>query len=172
MVGHWALPLLAAGGPKLVDPSNMLLSQDQLQFIVSAALTRLTDAGVDPSLVNQLASDTFVVGHLGGGSLGLTFGETHTVVISDNAAGYGWFVDPQPQGDTAFVRVNGTLVAAPGSPAAGSMDRLTVVLHEMGHLAGRPDLNSPADANDLMADMLSPGVRRDALDEFFAQGGL
>jgi len=111
-------------------------------------------------------------GHLGGGSLGLTFGQTHTVVISDNAAGYGWFVDPLPLGDTAFVRVNGTLVAPAGSPAAGSMDLLTVVLHEMGHLAGLPDLNSPADANDLMADMLSPGVRRDALDEFFAQGGL
>jgi hypothetical protein len=48
------------------------------------------------------------------------------------------------------------------------MDLLTVVLHEMGHLAGRPDeAGDPAGA-DLMAEFLAPGVRRtQALDLVF-----
>ena len=50
-------------------------------------------------------------------------------------------------------------------------DLLTAVLHEMGHLAGLPDVDSAGHAFDLMADTLPLGVRRDALlDKIFAGG--
>jgi hypothetical protein len=51
------------------------------------------------------------------------------------------------------------------------MDLLTAVLHEMGHLVGRPDLDPRAYPDSLMADLLATGVRRtDALDQVFAGG--
>jgi len=50
------------------------------------------------------------------------------------------------------------------------MDLLTAVLHEMGHLAGRPDPGARAHPGDLMADTLDPGARRtDALDQVVAK---
>jgi hypothetical protein len=51
------------------------------------------------------------------------------------------------------------------------MDLLTAVLHEMGHLAGRPDRAGAADGGDLMAETPPPGVRRtQALDALFGTG--
>jgi hypothetical protein len=40
------------------------------------------------------------------------------------------------------------------------MDLLTAVPHELGHLAGRPDPNAPESGDDLMADLLAPGMGR------------
>jgi hypothetical protein len=99
------------------------------------------------------------------------------VEISPNAAGYGWFMEamaaqdeefrPGPPGGTA-----GTpQVAVPGGPAAARMDLLTVVLHEMGHLAGRADVGASGQVDDLMSETLTPGTRRvDALDQVFGHG--
>jgi hypothetical protein len=51
------------------------------------------------------------------------------------------------------------------------MDLLTVVLHEMGHLAGLADVGASGHADDLMAGTLTPGTRRvDALDAVFGCG--
>jgi hypothetical protein len=56
-------------------------------------------------------------------------------------------------------------VALPDSPAAGKEDLLSAVLHEMGHLAGRPD-----DTSGLMAGSLAAGTRDlAALDLAFAR---
>jgi hypothetical protein len=52
------------------------------------------------------------------------------------------------------------------------MDLLTVVLHEMGHLAGRGDVNTANYPGYLMDDTLAPGLRRTAaLDAVFAGAG-
>jgi hypothetical protein len=62
-------------------------------------------------------------------------------------------------------------VAPPNSAAAGREDLLTTVLHEMGHLAGRPDIDSQGHPFDLMADTLPVGLRHTAdLDRVFATG--
>jgi hypothetical protein len=45
-------------------------------------------------------------------------------------------------------------------PAAGRMDLETVVLHELGHLLGRPDVTNDADPADVMDATLPAGVRR------------
>jgi RHS repeat-associated protein len=61
-----------------------------------------------------------------------------TIVISPNAAGAGWFIDPTPLTSEEFSQaVSPTAFqAAPGSPAYGKYDLLTVLLHEIGHLEG------------------------------------
>jgi hypothetical protein len=92
-------------------------------------------------------------------------------VISPDAAGYGWYVDATSSPDRAFWGggAGGPLVAVPGGVAAGRMDLLTVVLHEMAHLAGRPSEGGAATGGDLLAEFLAPGVRRTgALDQVFA----
>jgi hypothetical protein len=174
LVGGWVPPAqaqLAAGGVATTHGAIGPLSGQQLQATVDAALSRLQAAGVPPAVVNQLAAATYVVAPLGGGYLGLTDVATDTVEISANAAGYGWFVDATPLRDEEFSpgAPGSPLVALPGGPAAGQMDLLTVVLHEMGHLAGRPDVGAQGHADDLMAETLAPGTRRvDALDKVFA----
>jgi hypothetical protein len=136
--------------------------------VVAAALARLEAAGVDPALVGRLASADYRVGSLPAGLLGLTWADRARVVISPDAAGYGWYVDAAAAGDSAFGGPG-----AGGALAAGRMDLLTVVLHEMGHLAGRPSAGGAATGGDLMAEFLAPGVRRaEALDAVFGQATL
>jgi hypothetical protein len=163
---------LAAGGPGTAAGDPAPLTRQELQGTVDAALGRLEAAGVAPVLLSQLASATYVVAPLGGAYLGLTDVVSHVVQISPNAAGYGWFVDTTPMRDEEFSpgAPGSPLVAIPGGPAGGKMDLLTVVLHEMGHLAGRPDVGAAGHADDLMAETLAPGTRRvDALDRVFAR---
>jgi hypothetical protein len=160
--GHFAAAgqaLRAAGGP---GPGAGALASGQLQGVVTAALARLQTAGVDPALVGRLASARYVAAPLPGGVLGLAQPWADRVLISPDTAGYGWFADAAPSSDAAFA------AAGPG-PAAGRMDLLTTVLHEMGHLVGRGDLDASAHGQDLMADFLPAGVRRtQALDAVFA----
>src|SRR5207253_7541879 len=90
---------------------------------------------------------------LPGTTLGLASG---TVIYLDaDGAGHGWFVDPTPAEDSEF---------APGvanSPAAGRVDLLTVMTHEMGHILGLDDDHeTDAVTGNVMADALPLGVRR------------
>jgi hypothetical protein len=156
--------LLAADGegPGGAGP----LGADQLQSAVAGALARLTAAGVDPVLVQALGSARFDVGLLPDGVLGETDVAAREVALSADAAGHGWFVDGTPLSDEEFApgAPGSPLVALPGSAAAGKEDLLTAVLHEMGHLAGRPDGGS-----GLMAGALGLGTRDlGALDQVFA----
>jgi hypothetical protein len=180
LAGAWVAPLqaqLAAGGAGTADRGAAPLTEQDLLATVAAALSRLQAAGVAPALLNQLAAATYVVTPLGGAYLGLTDVASRVAGISPNAAGYGWFVDTTPLQDEEFSTggpggtAGRSLVAQPGNPAAGKMDLLTVVLHEMGHLAGRADVGAPGLADDLMAETLTPGTRRvDALDQVFGHG--
>jgi hypothetical protein len=175
MAGDWdfpAQPQRAAGGP---GPGADPVTQGQLQKEVAVALARLEAAGVDPALVGRLAAADYRVGPLPAGLLGLTWAGGGRVVVSPDAAGFGWYVDATPAGDGAFGArgAGGALVAVPGGAAAGRMDLLTVVLHEMAHLAGRPSEGGAATGGDLMAEFLAPGVRRtQALDAVFSQAAL
>ena len=67
--------------------------------------------------------------------------------MDNDAAGWGWFVDPTPRGDSEF--------ATPGDQGErGRVDLLTAVMHEMGYVLGR-------DHHDggVMAGSLAPAVR-------------
>jgi hypothetical protein len=169
LAGHWVspgLPLQAAGGPRADVPGGPRLSAVDLQMAVAGALRRLRSARVDSALIGQLAGASYAVEHLPAALLGQAIIATNTVEISDDAAGYGWFLDQTPLQDEEF----NAGVALPGTPADGRMDLLTAVLHEMGHLAGRPDLDSAGHPFALMADSLAPGIRHvQALDQVFAR---
>jgi hypothetical protein len=170
--GDWdfpAQPLRAAARPRAAGAADPALDAARLQDVVAAALARLEAAGADPGLVQSLAGARYEVAPLPAGLLGLAHPRSRRVVISPNGGGYGWFVDPTPLGDEEFSpgAAGAGLAAVPGSAADGREDLLTVVLHELGHLAGRGDNRG----SDLMAEALPAGVRRtDALDAVFGTG--
>ena len=85
------------------------------------------------------------------GLVGIAHGTT--IYLDRDGGGHGWFVDPTPLQDEEFV--DG--VARPGSAAAGKLDLVSVIAHEMGHLAGLDDV---AAADDLMGGTFVPGQRR------------
>jgi hypothetical protein len=143
-----------------------------LQGAVAVALARLEAAGVDPALVARLGAAQYRVGPLPAGILGLTWADSGRVVIGPDADGYGWYVGATAASDGPSGGLGSGAAAAVAGPSgqglAGRMDLLTVVLHEMGHLAGRPDETGDPAGGDLMAEFLAPGVRRtQALDQVF-----
>jgi hypothetical protein len=164
VTGDWnfpALPLLAEGGELFVNPVTDSISTGQLAGVVSAALGRLQQAGVQASLLAELANVVVEIGQLAPGKLGLAYVGQDRIVVDANAAGHGWFVDPTPLQDEEFL---GGRFAGPGSAAEGRMDLLSVVLHEMGHIAGLVDW----DGSELMAGELAQGRRTaHALDQVF-----
>jgi len=90
------------------------------------------------------------VANLPSGVLGETSGKT--IWIDDDAAGYGWFVDPTPSDDAEFVKVLGSdsLAAQKGTSAATRVDLLTTVMHEMGHVLGYDDTSSDGLMNGIL----------------------
>lgn len=86
------------------------------------------------------------------------------ITLDATAAGYGWFVDFSPQDDAEFT--------TPGDQGEqGRMDRLTVVLHEMGHVLGLEDDDPAAFPSDLMATALGTGIRRLQQDRRYCKPG-
>ncbi|MBI2824939.1 MAG: matrixin family metalloprotease [Planctomycetia bacterium] len=83
-----------------------------------------------------------------------------SVIIVDIAgAGHGWFIDATPWDDVEFTSQSGgrLLTALPNTDAAGRVDLLTAVMHEMGHVLG---LEHVDDSHDLMAATLAVSERK------------
>ncbi len=121
------------------SPSTDLASvtADGLAAIVATAKDLWTSAlGAGDQRLAILDQVTVLVADLPDGMLGATTGTT--IVLDGSAAGWGWFVDPTPNDSSEFsIRLaSGVLAAAPSSPAAGHMDLLTTVVHEMGNAMG------------------------------------
>jgi hypothetical protein len=138
---------LAAGGPNPGGGSPEPLTAAKLQPVVQEAIARWAAAGINPAQVSALSHVTVGIAEFAGPWLGMAF--PGTVWIDQNAAGYGWFLDPTPAADSVFP-------AAPGSPAYGRVDLLTVVEHELGHELGFDDTVG----DGLMGVFLGTGVRR------------
>jgi hypothetical protein len=152
-----ASTLEAAAGAKLTEPATAGLNLAQLQPLVAAAMERWARAGAGVWFLRQMSEATFVICDLPGGYLGLT--DQNTVYLDWNAAGYGWYVDATPRKDEEFRsgRSRGELRAV-DPRAVDRMDLLTVLEHELGHIAGLDDLWS-ANAG-LMQSTLDVGLRR------------
>lgn len=118
------------GGKKLTaetaatNPTSSVLSQSDAQSLLGAALVRWQAAGVDTSGLKNMQVR---VTDLGGNTLSEVKG--NTIWLDDNAAGWGWFVDPTPWDDSEF-----TLFGDQGEQ--NHMDLLTALEHEIGHLLG------------------------------------
>ncbi len=134
--------LLAAGGP--VSGNAAPLSAGELAPIVDLAIAQLESFGFAPDLFSTV---DVTIADLPGAELGLAAATSITIDV--NAAGYGWETNPKSE------------IGAPATAAhPQSMDLLTAVMHELGHVAGLDDLYDPAMESDLMYAFLRPGVRK------------
>ncbi len=147
--------VVAAAAP--YSTAVVTITQDELDSIVAAAKTLWATAlgAGDPRLA-VLDQVTVLAGNLPSGMLGETTGTQ--IVIDRSAQGWGWFVDPTPNDNSEFaIRLSSeALAASPSSPAAGRMDLLTTVVHEMGNAMGFPEDRG----HDVMGMVLQAGERR------------
>lgn len=142
------------------------LSNQQLRQVYDAAVELFVAAGLPDAEADVLRRQVSVsVGALEDHVLGLTTGLT--IRIDDNAAGWGWFIDPTPLQSEEFQRsaVDGVL-SATIDHADARVDLLTVVMHEIGHLLGLKA--DEAGDHDLMSEELIAGRRRLPHDLIFA----
>ncbi|MBR1205935.1 MULTISPECIES: cadherin repeat domain-containing protein [unclassified Bradyrhizobium] len=167
-------PLLAeAGGVQASTPNagETHLTQAELSSVVSAAIAEWASAGANATQLALLHAATFSIADLAGQIVGQE-GALH-ITIDTDAAGHGWFIDPTPSDNFEFthaVNAAGTdLLTDPSTAAAGHLDLLTTVVHELGHVLGLPDSISPSDASSLMYIGLADGERRLATTSDVAQ---
>jgi hypothetical protein len=136
-----------------------LLSAEQAETIAVEARRRLS--AVYGERASVLDSVTVDVADLGGKTLGMAADKK--IVIDDDAAGHGWFIDRTPWDDAEFERLaSGVLSARKDGGAEGQADLLTTVMHEMSHLLG---FEHTDDQRGLMAAALPLGQRRLPEDE-------
>jgi hypothetical protein len=159
LVGNWTGSGQAEMASAQVTASANVpaLTQSDLQPIVNEAITLWSQAGLDAATVQKLRQAQFVITDLGGSEVGETDG--NVIHLDPNAAGNGWFIDPTPASNEEFSASAGTQQLQAVDPRAlDRIDLLTVVEHELGHVAGLGDLDSLAD--DVMNGVLGTGVRR------------
>jgi hypothetical protein len=162
-------PLQAYGGGTSSSEPQPAMSLDEIQPLINQAIANWEAAGLDAERVQKLRDMEVRIADLTGPYLGMAYAST--IYIDTDAAGYGWFVDQTPEESSEF----GTDGRATDGPAAGRMDLLTALTHELGHALGLDDLDSDDHADDLMGDLLPLGVRRmpmlEAVDSLFANDG-
>lgn len=82
----------------------------------------------------------------------------NVILIDADAAGHGWFLDPTPSNDEEFASNSDNLLeAVTGLGAEGRIDLLTVLTHELGHIAGFD--HGANGVEDLMSVSLTTGLR-------------
>ncbi len=142
--------------PAAGQANAVAVTQAQVQALLPEAIAAWQAAGLDAADVRRLEGVQVQVGNLGTSILGLE--AAGVITINQTAAGYNWYVNAS----TARARRSAwparqARLAGPGSPAAGEVDLLTVLEHELGHVIGLSDNNQ---AGDLMDITLGLGVRR------------
>jgi hypothetical protein len=163
VAGNWSSGVVSPYGLFATDEvanapiSVANLTNTQLQPIITAAISRWANAGFSAAVITAMQNTSVTIADLPGTEIGMT--QNGAIEIDINAAGHGWFVDSTPNADEEFTAVAGQKsLQATDSHAIGYLDLLTAVSHELGHIAGLPDLNATID--DLMANTLSTGTRR------------
>ncbi len=148
---------LFAGSAAAVPVIAVAVTQAEVKALLPTAIDAWQSVGLDDADVRKLESVTIQVGNLGTSTLGLE--AAGVIIINQTAAGYSWYVGSGTSSSQAFgpMDSDGESVASPGSPAAGDVDLLTVLEHELGHVIGLTDNDQ---AGDVMQITLGLGVRR------------
>ena len=114
-----------------------------MRAVAEAAAAQWVSAGATTDLLTRV---TFVIADLAPGVLAQAVGSV--VYLDRDAAGFGWYTSTS---GSLFTSTNaaGDLVAKRNSLADGRIDLMTVLLHELGHIAGldpRRDRHGPGHA--------------------------
>jgi Ca2+-binding RTX toxin-like protein len=149
MVAKLVSPLVAAIAPAGAMKGETLQAAELAAFKDEAVRRWAAANGSD--FVQGMAAVSVSVTDLPGLQLGAF--EDGQILIDVDAAGYGWFIDRTPGDDSEFTASGGILVAAQGN-AAGRMDLLSVIEHELGHAAGLVH-----EEGGVMAEALASGTR-------------
>ena len=136
-----------------------VLNEIVLQPIIAAAVFRWESTGFGKNVIERLNRVEFAVRDLPAGTLGTIVG--NVVYLDVDAAGHGWFVDPTPSDDKEFVASQEFGLRAVDPRTVEQIDLLSVVFHELGHIAGLDDV--AANKRQAMSETLQTGVRRIAL---------
>jgi len=138
---------LAEQKPDLILPALQRLGfLDALQQLLCASALGFQKEHFFGANGSALRAINVQIADLPGANLGLASG--HTITLDDNAAGWGWFVDPTPHSDSEFT--------TPGNQGEQNrMDLLTVLEHEAGHILGKEH-----EETGVMIDILPAGTRR------------
>jgi len=161
----WNDSLLVSLQPQ-TEMKTASLTQAEADQVLEKAVEQVSEQ-FTPEMNEALSGVEVKVVDLSGGTLGRAV--PGTIYLDVNAAGYGWFVDSTPLDHSEFAFDSQlSLIALPESAAAGRIDLWTVILHELGHLAGYEH-----ESEGLMEETLAPGVRKladweETTDLFFA----
>ncbi|WP_338015317.1 beta strand repeat-containing protein [Altererythrobacter sp. C41] len=166
-------PLMVAAG-QVPAGLGVTAAQADIDAVREAAIQRWIAAGATEEQIAAMQAVAITVADLPGGYLGQWTAEG--IRIDSDGAGFGWYVDPTPEGDGEFAIAEGRLVATADGGAAGKLDLLTVLTHELGHVAGLDDVYDPGSEGELMFGFLAPGSRylpdaQEASDPRFAPSG-
>jgi hypothetical protein len=158
LVGAWIVGqgLTAAQGRVLAAPAALTLAQSSLEPIVNEAIARWANAGLSDATLAKLTQVEFFISDLPQADLGKALGDR--IYLDFNAAGHGWFIDSTPILNEEFTSAqNSSKMLAIDPRAVDRIDLLSVVEHELGHIAGFDDFGNCTD--NLMSDRLDAGVR-------------
>jgi hypothetical protein len=153
-----AAPLTPSDSRILVGAGSATsrLSLQELQPVIQQAIGWWTATGLTEQQQAALSRVEFRVEDLDAQrALGLA--GSRTVLIDDDASGYGWNVASSPLSAGSGQRQDGLPRTTVG------YDLLSVVTHELGHVLGYGDLDPLYEPNHVMTGLLEPGVRRIAL---------
>ncbi|HNJ44291.1 MAG TPA: hypothetical protein PKZ53_27665, partial [Acidobacteriota bacterium] len=136
------------------------VTQEELDLLKAAAISRWTTADIPAEVLEKMRNITISLGDLPIGIIAIN--DPQSIVVDYSAAGYGWFVDSSPLGDEEFQRVGSSqlYVARPNTPAFRKADLLTVIMRQLGHIAGLKALRGDRFKDQLMANMFFESIRR------------
>ncbi|MHB8956711.1 MAG: putative Ig domain-containing protein [Pirellulaceae bacterium] len=130
-----------------------------LEPLLAVAQANWSDVGADSGSFDAVR---FRIADLPGLALGHTVRtaqDEYLVTIDVDAGGYGWFVDATPNDADEFYQVTDSeFSAANSSPAYATVDLLTVITHEIGHVLGLAD--RARSEGLIMSALLPLGIRR------------
>lgn len=137
------------------NDSTGTVTATELDLLVASARARWEATGLTSEQLATLHALHFEVSDLPNRRLGEA--DANVIRVSSGGAGNGWFIASD---DAEFASETSRRYTVPASPAAGRVDLLTTMMHEMGHALGLPDSYDEKDRDDVMYGYLTTGERR------------